>query len=784
MSKIMDNKSKDSEREDWQRFDDLNEQPRTGYKGFNAEKTNGNLTCKDYQYVMHKKHVLGTVPNVCIEGFHACECPVEVMSHYPPSSSRYGRVIQTGLGDGVEDSYETKMASSEIKVQQQYSLKEYMRLLLDHKDTVVTSEFPDGCGFCSAPVYGECDVQFCGTASSSAVTDYNYSIAWAAQEFSVAVTQGRGSVAVTELRGSAAVAVGERSQAAALDNYSVAATVCNGGSAETRGYSSVAVATHNSEAVAAGFSSVAVCTDTGGFAIATEKYSTAISTSGHGYVWVEDGLAVGQVHRLVTGGVGYSDWFRVDKAGAIVVTVYSNARDVEGIYLYHAVKDFDLGKWYKYDNGLVLCDTDDLPWRCVQPARASKLMLTDKDLEIEADEIAAAKLKQKFKKKKDDKVKKSSKKAGKKSLKNKPNAEAANKQTAYKGFDLKLTDGMFTSRNKTTFKLGKWKTMRKSPRVTHRGFHSSFNPFSVLASRVASKTRFTKVSLDGEQDASYGLMANSKLRVDHEYTVYDFAQEAIRFRKEQQENGDTSLLQSPASQVQVQRSPQKVVVSEVVDSILWARGSDSAVLPMRSSSIGVTEGENSVATTMGASSYAATLGFASVAISGDVGGAAETRCGGSTAVVLGANSRATTKGIDSVAVAVGAESKAECEGWHSVAVAWDQRNLVSVAEDSVGVVFAYVQESGDTISPFFKAGKNARIFIMVVNRYKKTFRHVAAIGGKDLEVGTYYRYGSGGIQLASSGEVAAREDRIELAESLVLQPKDLAKYSEGETNED
>jgi hypothetical protein len=369
-----------------------------------------------------------------------------------------------------------------------------------------------------------------------------------------------------------------------------------------------------------------------------------------------------------------------------------------------------------------------------------------------------------------------------KKTKNEP--EVKSNHTAYKGFDLKLTDGMFTSRNNTTFKIGKWKTMRQSPRVGYRGFHSSPNPYNILSMRVAGKTRFTKVSCAGEEssDVDRSVTANSKLRVDRECSVCEFVQEAIRFRDEEKPYVSDAVQRQREQQVQEGSSEQAVLVSPVADSILWARKRNSVVVPLRGSSVGVTEDDYSVATAMGLSGYAATLGYASVAVASNMDSAAETRGNDSIAVALRANSRATTKGIDSVAVAQGENCKAECEAYHSVAVAWDQRSLVSVGKDSVGVVFAYVQESGDTISPFFKAGKRGRILIMIVNRHKNTLKHTVAIGGKDIEVDTYYRYGWGGIQRASLGEVSERGDYIELSESLVLEIKDMAKYSQ-ETND-
>jgi len=92
--------------------------PVVAFKGFDL-----NFRCRGYQYTIGKTHAHdGPSPKVCKSGFHAFTSPIDVFRFYPPSASRYARVVQYGLiCSDVEDS---KVASEFITVQEELGISD------------------------------------------------------------------------------------------------------------------------------------------------------------------------------------------------------------------------------------------------------------------------------------------------------------------------------------------------------------------------------------------------------------------------------------------------------------------------------------------------------------------------------------------------------------------------------------------------------------------------------------------------------------------------------------
>lgn len=90
------------------------------YKGFNSD-----LTCRDFQYEVGKEYEQkGKIKiEVCENGFHACENPMDVFGYYPPNNSRYCEVEQSGTIDSVP----YKIASSKIRIQCEIGLSGIIR---------------------------------------------------------------------------------------------------------------------------------------------------------------------------------------------------------------------------------------------------------------------------------------------------------------------------------------------------------------------------------------------------------------------------------------------------------------------------------------------------------------------------------------------------------------------------------------------------------------------------------------------------------------------------------
>ncbi|MIL29711.1 hypothetical protein QF30_14240, partial [Salmonella enterica subsp. enterica] len=91
------------------------------FKGFNKD-----LKCRDFQFEIGKTfHHDGKV-EACGSGFHACECPFDVFSYYPPAESRYAETISFGLTDS-EEGGDTKIASSSITIKDELTLHQFIQ---------------------------------------------------------------------------------------------------------------------------------------------------------------------------------------------------------------------------------------------------------------------------------------------------------------------------------------------------------------------------------------------------------------------------------------------------------------------------------------------------------------------------------------------------------------------------------------------------------------------------------------------------------------------------------
>ncbi|EED3357025.1 hypothetical protein HB89_003957 [Salmonella enterica subsp. enterica] len=91
------------------------------FKGFKKD-----LKCRDFQFEIGKTfHHDGKV-EACGSGFHACECPFDVFSYYPPAESRYAETISFGVTDR-EVVGDTKIASASITIKAELTLPQFIQ---------------------------------------------------------------------------------------------------------------------------------------------------------------------------------------------------------------------------------------------------------------------------------------------------------------------------------------------------------------------------------------------------------------------------------------------------------------------------------------------------------------------------------------------------------------------------------------------------------------------------------------------------------------------------------
>ncbi|HAE3984850.1 TPA_asm: hypothetical protein G4B33_000481 [Salmonella enterica subsp. enterica serovar Montevideo] len=174
------------------------------FKGFNKD-----LKCRGFQFAIGETfHHDGKV-EACGSGFHACECPFDVFSYYPPAESRYAETISFGITDS-EEGGDTKIASSSITIKDELTLPQFIQRGIEWIWSKIDKSLEQQimCGNWSAAT---------NTGNRSAATNTgNQSAATNTGDWSAATNTGYQSAATNTGDCSAAEVSGSQSVAASL----------------------------------------------------------------------------------------------------------------------------------------------------------------------------------------------------------------------------------------------------------------------------------------------------------------------------------------------------------------------------------------------------------------------------------------------------------------------------------------------------------------------------------------------------------------------------------------
>ena len=109
------------------------------FKGFNKD-----MTCcpgtKPFQYEEGKEYEEDSAQD-CDHGFHACERPLDVFAYYPPSTSVYHEVEQSGEISRNDD--DSKVASSKIKIGARLDIAGLVKAQIEYVKSHTTMEHTD-----------------------------------------------------------------------------------------------------------------------------------------------------------------------------------------------------------------------------------------------------------------------------------------------------------------------------------------------------------------------------------------------------------------------------------------------------------------------------------------------------------------------------------------------------------------------------------------------------------------------------------------------------------------
>ncbi|ELI1303268.1 hypothetical protein RQS69_004029 [Salmonella enterica subsp. enterica serovar Kentucky] len=189
------------------------------FKGFNKD-----LTCRDFQFAIGETfHHDGKV-EACGSGFHACECPFDVFSYYPPAESRYAETISFGVIDREEEG-DTKIASASITIKSELTLPQFIQR---------------GIEWIWSKIDKSLEQQIMTGNRSAATNTGNRSAATNTGYQSAATNTGNRSAATNTGDWSAATNTGNRSAATNTGYQSAATNTGNRSAAEVSGSQSVA----------------------------------------------------------------------------------------------------------------------------------------------------------------------------------------------------------------------------------------------------------------------------------------------------------------------------------------------------------------------------------------------------------------------------------------------------------------------------------------------------------------------------------------------------------------
>ncbi|ECD8963623.1 hypothetical protein FM031_09850 [Salmonella enterica] len=227
------------------------------FKGFNKD-----LTCRDFQFAIGETfHHDGKV-EACGSGFHACECPFDVFSYYPPAESRYAETISFGVIDREEEG-DTKIASASITIKSELTLPQFIQR---------------GIEWIWSKIDKSLEQQIMTGNRSAATNTGDWSAATNTGDWSAATNTGDWSAATNTGYQSAATNTGNRSAATNTGDWSAATNTGYQSAATNTGNRSAATNTgYRSAATNTGYQSAA--TNTGDLSAAEVSGSQSVAAS-------------------------------------------------------------------------------------------------------------------------------------------------------------------------------------------------------------------------------------------------------------------------------------------------------------------------------------------------------------------------------------------------------------------------------------------------------------------------------------------------------------------------
>ena len=272
-------------------------------KGFERD-----LSCRGFKFEVGKSYSVSGEIECCSNGFHACENPLDVLSHYPASTSVFHEVEQSG--EIARHDVDSKIASATITIGVEISLNDLIargvKWIFDKVDFMNAPA--TNTGYRSAATNTGDHSAATNTGYRSAATNTSYqsaatntgdqSAATNTGDRSAATNTGYHSAATNTGYRSAATNTGDQSAATNTGYHSAATNTGDRSAATNTGYRSAATNTGDqSAATNTGYHSAATNTGDRSAASVEGKASVAVSIGVGGKARGSLGCAICLVHR-------------------------------------------------------------------------------------------------------------------------------------------------------------------------------------------------------------------------------------------------------------------------------------------------------------------------------------------------------------------------------------------------------------------------------------------------------------------------------------------------------
>ena len=284
----------------------------TGYKGFGLD-----WKCRGYQYAVGRTEEHEGKVAACEGGLHSCEDALDVLTYYPPSTSRYAVVEQSG--DLARHNEDSKVASRKLTVKAEIDIAGLVKASIDWRTKrcePVKTEHATGYRAASSATGDRAASSATGDRAASSATGYR------------AASSATGDSAASSATGysAASSATGYRAASSATGYSAASSATGDSAASSATGYSAASSATGDSAAslTTGPYSSSAILPDK------TPQHAVAVALGHQSKAKAPAGSAIVCVYRNGNGelvhiraakvgdGIKPDTWYSLDASGNFV----------------------------------------------------------------------------------------------------------------------------------------------------------------------------------------------------------------------------------------------------------------------------------------------------------------------------------------------------------------------------------------------------------------------------------------------------------------------------------